>query len=167
MAVDVSVYGGVFTDNKIEVYYIYDPEYLSINRDSVPRNLQLPLMIETEFHWDNNDIEKFMKYSNFTCKFTVGDSVKITQGRMERIPIGSGYENNRKQLALPTHIICPSAKFDVTGKGRIQISPNGQDYVSEGFSFEYTEVVDIARIAPQSGPKDETGKVKLVGIGFK
>ena len=78
MTVEVSVYGGVFTDNKIEVYYIYDPEYLSINRASVPRNLQVPLMIETNFHWDNNNVEQFIKYSNFTCKFTIGNEVKVT-----------------------------------------------------------------------------------------
>ena len=78
MTVDVAVYGGQFTDNKLEVYYIYDPEYLSINRDSVPRNLQVPLMIETNFHWDNNNAEQFFKYSNFTCKFTVGNQVKVT-----------------------------------------------------------------------------------------
>ena len=66
--VDVSVYGGQFTDNKIEVYYIYDPEYISINRESVPRNLQVPLLIETNFFWDNNDPDLFFKYANFTCK---------------------------------------------------------------------------------------------------
>ena len=57
--------------------------------------------------------------------------------------------------------------MDVTGKGRIQISPNGQDYVSEGFAFEFTEVIDVVRIAPQSGPKEEGGKFKLVGTGWK
>lgn len=39
MSVEVSVYGNTFTENEIEVFYIYDPEYKSINRDSVPRNM--------------------------------------------------------------------------------------------------------------------------------
>ena len=39
MTVEVSVYGSSFTDNDIEVYYIYDPEYKKVNRNSVPRNL--------------------------------------------------------------------------------------------------------------------------------
>ena len=116
--VDVSVYGGQFTDNKIEVYYIYDPEYLSINRQSVPRNLQVPLLIETNFHWDNNNPELFFKYANFTCKSTVGDEVKITQGRMESLPIGTGYGDG-ETVVLPTHIICPSAKMTKSGIGKI------------------------------------------------
>jgi hypothetical protein len=147
MTVDVAVYGGQFTDNKLEVYYIYDPEYISINRDSVPRNLQVPLMIETNFHWDNNNAEQFFKYSNFTCRFTVGNTVKVTQGRMESIPIGAGYSESHKTW-LPTHVICPSAKFDVSGKGHISVSPNGVDYVTEGFVFEFTDPIDIYRIAP-------------------
>ena len=73
MTVEVSVYGSSFTDNDIEVYYIYDPEYKKVNRNSVPRNLQVPLIIETDFHWENNDKEMFAKYSNFTCKFTLGN----------------------------------------------------------------------------------------------
>lgn len=39
MSVEVSVYGNTFTENEIEVFYIYDPEYKTINRDSVPRNM--------------------------------------------------------------------------------------------------------------------------------
>ena len=166
IAVDVSVYGGVFTDNKIEVYYIYDPEYISINRESVPRNLQVPLLIETNFFWDNNNPELFFKYANFTCRSTVGDEVKVTQGRMESIPIGTGYGDGTN-VVLPTHIICPSAKMNNKGVGKIHISPNGQDYTGEGFTFEYTDFTDIFRIAPQSGPKENESRVKLVGGGFK
>ena len=164
--VDVSVYGGVFTDNKIEVYYIYDPEYLTINRQSVPRNLQVPLLIETNFHWDNNNPEHFFKYANFTCKSTVDGEVKITQGRMESLPIGTSYGDGEKTV-LPTHIICPSAKMSKSGLGKIQISPNGFDYTTEGFTFEYTDPTDIFRIAPQSGPKEFESRVKLIGGGIK
>ena len=39
MTVEVSVYENNFTENDIEVYYIYDPDYKSINRNSVPANL--------------------------------------------------------------------------------------------------------------------------------
>ena len=57
MTVETSVYENNFTENEIEVYYIYDPDYKSINRNSVPANLQVPLIIETDFHWNNNDKE--------------------------------------------------------------------------------------------------------------
>ena len=85
---------------------------------------------------------------------------------MESLPVGTGYGDG-KNVVLPTHIICPSAKMDKSGVGRIEISPNGQDYTGEGFTFEYTDPVDIFRIAPQSGPKDLESRVKLVGGGFK
>ena len=49
MTVETSVYENNFTENEIEVYYIYDPDYKSINRNSVPANLQVPLIIETDF----------------------------------------------------------------------------------------------------------------------
>jgi hypothetical protein len=47
------------------------------------------------------------------------------------------------------------------------VSPNGQDYATEGFHFEFTDEVDIYRIAPQSGPKQTESRVKLIGGGFK
>ena len=166
MTVDVSVYGGSFTDNEMEVYYIFDPEYISINRNSVPKNIQVPLLIETNFFWQNNDPDRFYKYANFTCKFTVGDEVKVTQGRMEKVPLGSFYTADTKEN-LPTHIICPSAKTNGKGVGRLQISPNGVDYTGEGFTFEFTDPADIYRIAPQSGPKENDSRVKLIGGGFK
>jgi len=75
MNVEVSVYGNSFTENEIPVYYIYDPEYKTLNRESVPRNLQVPLLIGTDFFWDRNDKEMFHKYSNFTCRFTLNGVV--------------------------------------------------------------------------------------------
>ena len=32
MTVEVSVYGSLYTENQIEVHYIYDPEYRKVNR---------------------------------------------------------------------------------------------------------------------------------------
>lgn len=78
MTVEVSVYGDSYTDNEIEVYYIYDPEYKKVNRNSVPRNMQVPLLIETNFFWERNDREMFRKFANFTCRFTLNQDVVIT-----------------------------------------------------------------------------------------
>ena len=78
MTVEVSVYNALYTSNEIEVHYIYDPEYKKLNRDNVPRNMQFPLIVTTDFHWDKNDKELFQKYSNFTCRFTLGEEVVVT-----------------------------------------------------------------------------------------
>ena len=58
--VEVSVYGNSFTENKIQVYYIFDPDFISINRNSVPRNLQVPIIVKTNFFWDRNAYEMFL-----------------------------------------------------------------------------------------------------------
>lgn len=139
MTVDVSVYGSSFTDNGIEVYYIYQPEYKSLNRDSVPRNLQVPLLIETDFHWQNNDYELFAKHSNFTCRFTVGNRTVVTLGRMEKMPLGASYSSNGEEGPLPDYVVCPSPKVPSAGKGKLEISANGVDYEGNGFSFEFED----------------------------
>jgi len=112
MTVEVSVYGNSFTENEIEVYYIYDPEYRKINRSSVPRNMQVPLLIETDFFWDRNDKEMFFKFANFTCRFTLNDTKVTTQGRMETIPLGSSYSKHGEKPPLPDHVVCPSPKME-------------------------------------------------------
>jgi hypothetical protein len=93
--VDVSVYGNQFTENNIEVYYIFDPEFISINRNSVPNNLQVPIIVKTNFHWDRNKYEMFAEYGNFTCRYIIGEGsdaqTMVTQGRMETLPLGSQY----------------------------------------------------------------------------
>ena len=148
MTVEVSVYGSSFTENDIEVYYIYDPEYKKLNTNSVPRNLQVPLLIETNFHWENNDKEMFYKYSNFTCRFTLGEKQVVTIGRMETLPLGASYSRNGEPQPLPDHVVCPSAKMTGVGLGKLQISANGVDYDESGFSFEFQEAADLFRIAP-------------------
>lgn len=137
MTVEVSVYGSSFTENDLEVYYIYSPEYRKVNRSSVPRNMQIPLLIETEFFWQNNDKEMFAKHANFTCRFTLGDTQVVTLGRMETIPLGSSYAKNGETAPLPDHVVCPSAKFPNSGQGKLEISANGVDYEGSGFQFEF------------------------------
>ena len=167
MTVDVSVYGSSFTDNEIEVYYIYDPEFQKVNRNSVPKNMQVPLLIETKFYWEKNDKEMFAKYSNFTCRFTIGELQITTQGRMETLPLGSSYARNGEKAPLPDHVVCPSPKMNITGLGKLEVSANGVDYEGSGFPFEFLEPADIYRIAPQSGPKDSASHVKVIGGGLK
>jgi hypothetical protein len=83
MTVEVAVYEDIFTYNQIEVFYYLDPVFISLNKNSVPNNFAHLLYIDTDFHWDTNDFDKFNNHGNFTCKFTVGDEVVYTKARME------------------------------------------------------------------------------------
>ena len=133
MTVEASVYENNYTENEIEVYYIYDPEYKSINRNTVPRNMQVPLFIETNFFWQNNDKEMFSKFANFTCKFVLNGHETVTQGRMEKFPMGSSYALNGQDSPLPDHVVCPSPKMATSGKGQLYVSANGVAYDGTGF----------------------------------
>ena len=54
-----------------------------------------------------------------------------------------------------------------TGTGTLHISANGVDYDGNGFVFNFQEPSDIYRIAPQSGPKDTSCQVKMIGGGLR
>jgi hypothetical protein len=84
---------------------------------------------------------------------------------MESMPLGASYHTGKD--LLPTHVICSTPKINKTGMAKLHISPNGQDYLGEGFPFEFTPPTDIYRIAPQSGPKENESRVKLIGGGWK
>jgi hypothetical protein len=70
MTVEASVYGNIFTENNIEIWYYEDPLYEKLSENGSPRNLQRPIFAKTDFRWNSNDPEKLRKYGNFTCRFT-------------------------------------------------------------------------------------------------
>lgn len=47
--VEVTLVGDIYTDNKIAVFYHKNPSYGKVSRDSVPSNLDQPILIDTEF----------------------------------------------------------------------------------------------------------------------
>lgn len=49
--------------------------------------------------------------------------------------------------AKPTHIVCASPKMHNSGRGRMSISVNGQDFI-EAFDYESSVPVDAYRIVP-------------------
>ena len=57
---EVTLVGNLFTDNKIPFYYHEDPVYNKPSRDSVPNNLQQPIIIDTDFHWPVNNVDQFL-----------------------------------------------------------------------------------------------------------
>jgi hypothetical protein len=65
----------------------------------------------------------------------------------------------------PTHIVCASPKMHNSGKGKMSISINGQNFL-DAFDFESSAPVDVYRIIPQCGPKEGKTKVKMMGSGF-
>jgi len=167
--VEASVYNHEFTENNIEVWYIFDPWFKQVSRNQSPKNLALPVLVETEFYWDKNDYDRFSRYGNFTCRFTVGDQVYVTDARMETMPFGSRYDNDELpdgQKKLPTHVLCASPRVSKAGQGKLDISPNGQDYTGN-FKYSFTDQVDVYRLSPACGPKDATTKVQFIGTGFK
>lgn len=66
---ELTLVGNIFTENKIPLFYHRDPEYTTPSRDSVPKNLNQPLIIDTDFHWGVNNVDHFLEHSNFTCLF--------------------------------------------------------------------------------------------------
>ena len=166
--VEVAVYNKTFTQNNIQVWYIYDPLFKSISRSSTPINLSLPILVATDFYWGNNDYDKFHKYSNFTCRFVVNGQTYETAGRMETMPFGSRYENDEvtsdKEI-LPTHVLCASPRVVTPGTGTMDISINGFDY-SGNFKYSFTPSVDVYRVSPACGPIDHSTRVQLIGMGF-
>lgn len=167
-AIEAAVYNNEFTSNNIQVWYIFDPSFKSISRNSTPINLSLPILVQTDFNWAQNDFSRFQKYSNFTCRFTLGNDRYVTAGRMETMPFGSRYENDEitadKQI-LPTHVLCASPRVQNPGTAVMDISVNGFDF-SGAFQYTFTPPVDVYRVSPASGPIDSSTRVKLVGTGI-
>lgn len=72
--------------------------------------MEKPVFTKTDFKWNSNDVDKFNKYGNFTCRYSSLDGKKIiyTKARMEFYPLG-----NQEEGAKPTHVKCQSPKWKV------------------------------------------------------
>ena len=122
MTVEASVYGNIFTENNIEIWYFEQPAYESLSSYGSPANQEKPIFASTNFKWNVNDLDKFNKYSNFTCRFTSLDGKKTlyTKGRMEIYPLG-----NPDDTAKPTHVKCHSPKWKTPENVKLDIAVNG------------------------------------------
>ena len=129
----------------------------------------MPILVTTDFYWESNDYDRFARYSNFTCRFMVGNQTYVTAARMETMPFGSRYENDaltHDKRILPNHVLCASPRVATPGSGLMDISINGMDY-SGNFKYSFTPPVDVYRIAPGCGPTDQKTRVQLVGTGLQ
>ena len=50
VVVELSVFNNVFTNEKIAIRYFVEPTYHELSQASVPKNLQFPILISTDFH---------------------------------------------------------------------------------------------------------------------
>lgn len=91
MTVEASVYGNVFTENNIEIWYYEEPIYASLSEYGCPQNVQRPVFAKTDFKWNQNDFDKVKKHGNFSCRFTSLDGKRVvyTKGRPEMYPLGA------------------------------------------------------------------------------
>lgn len=163
LTVEASVFGGVFTQNNIEVFYYDEPIYESLNQYGTPSNVEKPIYTKTDFKWHINDPERIKKHGNFSCRFTSADGKRVvyTKARMEVYPLGS-----QDDKALPTHMRCMNPKWKYGAEQvRLDLSINGQDY-SGDFPFQFFDVLDLYRIVPLAGPNEGNTRVKLYGNGF-
>jgi hypothetical protein len=100
-----------------------------------------------------------------TCRYTLDGKTYFTKAKMEKLPLGSKYNNQDDEAELPTHLMCPTPKIDHSGKGKLDMSINGMDFHGN-FNFEFTEPLDVYRITPTAGPKEGNTRVKMIGSGF-
>jgi len=151
----------VYTENYLEVYYYEDPNFIRLSKYGAPANQESLIFSEVDFKWNVNDVEKFRKYGNFTCRFTSLDGKKViyTKANMVNYPLGSSDE------ILPTHIKCPSPLWNGAEQAKLDISCNGVDFLGD-FAFTFSEVLDVYRIVPLAGPNEGLTKVKMYGSGF-
>jgi hypothetical protein len=90
-------------------------------------------MIETEFHFGNNelstnDVKKFHEHGLFQCKFTVDNQTYVTDAKMEKLPLGSKYntvEGSDNDVHIPSHLMCPTPKTHTHGDGKLELTING------------------------------------------
>jgi hypothetical protein len=119
MAVEACVYGSTFTENNIEIWYYEEPTYQTLSQYGSPSNLEEPIFVKADFKWGHNDPVKFLKYSNYTCRFTSldGKRVKYTKAKLESYPIGS--QGNI------THVKCNSPQWPTSETCKMDFSVNG------------------------------------------
>ena len=163
MTVEACVYGNEFTENNIEIWYYDDPIYEDVSEPGNPGNDDKPLYIKTDFKWDVNDLKKFKKYGNFTCRFTSEDGKRVayTKAQMAKYPIE--FEDDKTK---PTHTRCKAPKWPYPAEPvKLDVSVNGQDF-SGNLKYQIFDPLDLYRIAPMCGPNEGKNKVKTIGQGF-
>lgn len=148
----------------LDLWYYKDPDFLNISTTYAYLNEEKPVVINTDFFWDEgNDYYAFRKYSNITCRWTSENQPfkqKTTYAMMESIPIGS-YQDD----AYPSQIRCKTPRWNTFDKMNLQISVNGQDYMSS-YSINIVDELKNLRISPMAGPIMGGTNITVWGTGY-
>ena len=177
------------------MFYYKAPEFKKLNKDSSPNNIVHPIIVDTDFHWKNNevssvfgdsssadpesagvnaeasrlknDMQNIIKHQNMTCRYQLDGKTYLTKAKMEKLPLGSKYDMVQdSEASLPTHMLCPSPKINHAGQGKMDLSINGMDFHGN-FDFKFTEPLDVYRINPTAGPMGGNNKIRMIGSGYK
>jgi hypothetical protein len=167
--VEVSVYGDVYTKNKLTIHYFEQPLYNKAQPSGGPANHETPILIDTDFRFKNgiNNRFDFDKYGNFTCRFKSLDGKKIiyTKGQMIVYPLSNEAD------AVPNYVSCLSpGEWQIDGDKefenvKLDISVNGQDF-SGDIDYKISELLELYRIQPLAGPNEGGTQIRLIGTGF-
>lgn len=76
--IEVSLMSESYTNQKVPIYYFFQPTWISVTPTSVPQNLDQHIRVQTDFAWSQNSFTQMQKYSNFTCMFQIGAETKVT-----------------------------------------------------------------------------------------
>jgi hypothetical protein len=175
--VEVSIYNGDFTNNNITIFYYDEPliiSDLSISDldpnerkalgDSLIKSLPANLDTFIPIPINSTNMEDYYKqidpFSNYTCKYELADDPtvnKITYGIITSYP----YNSDKKNIFL-----CQSPIWDQTGKTKIKISLNGEDFSERSYDIEFTDPLQILKVSPTCGPLNGGTEISFYGTGF-
>lgn len=146
------------------MWYYQDPNFYNISSQYAYVNEEKPIVIQTDFFWDEgNDFYAFRKYANLTCRWTSVTNPmknKVTYAMMESIPIGS-YRDDE----YPTQVRCNTPPWKSKDKLNLQVSVNGQDYMST-YVIDIVDELKNLRLSPMAGPIMGGSNVTVWGTGF-
>lgn len=110
-----------------------------------------------------------MKYGDPKCRFTANDgTVVIMDGQFVQYPLDSALPEGQK--FVPNSIQCSAPVWQLH-KGvlnetvKLDVSVNGQNFAG-GFNYTFTEILEIHRTVPMSGPLTGNANTKLIGTGY-
>ena len=164
----MSVYDGLFTENKIELYYFEEPTYGEFVGET-PANIQDELFINCTIAEKGLDIIR--KYARPKCRFhSTAKNLTITvNALLIHQPLNIAFdgsdalEPNTVKCKTPIWPLDPEEKFEVVD---LDLSINGYNFRG-GFNYTFTEPLILHRDVPMAGPIWGNNATTLIGQGFR
>ena len=156
-AIEVSIKGSVFTTSNIQVMYIQNPEYQTLNTLSGTANGLTPVIIPANFNWNNSTMETILTNANVSCRFFTNKSEVFMEGNIIVYPFLS--------TGNPNAVSCLTPPWPKSETVNLQITINGKDYFGS-FSYKFLDKLEGSLISPTCGPDSGETKVSIQGTGF-